>query len=155
MKEIFIVVLLTVIVLTGGYLFKRFIKLTRTSQSFVSWRKGDEGMKSVIDHYKDALLTRNIPLFLSTFSPDYPDPLGKKKEVEDFLKKYKFLDFQYELLPNYPRTLKNNQVEIEVKWTIRLRQLNDNKIISAVETNLFRFQKTQGEWKIMEVRILP
>ncbi len=109
---------------------------------------------SVLNDYRKACLSSNASLFMSTFSPNYPTLLDKNKEITDFIEKYKYITFDYEIPPEHAWRIEDNRAEIYVKWIILLRQRDNNKLIPATETNCFHFENIAGKWKIVGVQIL-
>lgn len=170
-KRRFSIFLFMVMIILGGYwVFARFYEtgttpskmktfsaapLFGTSKAQTEAGMSGSSMKEVVqvlDNLKKANLTKDIDLFLSCYSPEFPSLMEKKSATLAGWKAYDYKAIHYTIKNHY--FYKDNAVGV-VAWSITASEPNTGKSVSNEVAYNVVMHRENSRYKIASLEMLP
>lgn len=114
-------------------------------------KNDSDAISQVLDNVRQAIFSKDTVLYLSAFSPQFQDLEQKQKGLNTLWETYQIEDLKYDISPDHPLAIKDNQADVVVTWKMNLKKLSNKKDILMNENDYVRFEKQNGNWKIVEV----
>lgn len=106
-----------------------------------------ELIKNVFEQIKTAHLKEDINLFLSCYSPIYPDLNSKRQATLKNWKKFDFVNLTYNILE---KEIGADKANITVQWNMHTVG-KDGSILKSKDTFNVVLRKEDGNWKITRI----
>jgi len=103
-------------------------------------------LQSVLAAMRQAHLQKDIDLYLSCYSPTFPDLDKKRLETQAAWNNFDFLNAFFTIDDIKP--LDENTVNATVTWTIDTRNRRTQEVASSKQTYRVRFVRDMGTWRI-------
>jgi hypothetical protein len=111
-----------------------------------------EYFPKLLNRIQEAQLKKDIDLFLSAYSPSFPEISKKREQTLQIWKDYDFLEIQYLIDDVQPKDSQNFLAK--VTWKIKAQHLDSNKIKRFLKSYRVCFSKGSGEWLIQNIETL-
>ncbi len=106
----------------------------------------------LLNRIREAQLQKDIDLFLSVYSPSFPEITKKRGQTLKIWKTYDFLEIKFLI---YEIQQKDTQTFLaKVTWIIKAQNLDSNEIQKSLKTYQVAFSKGSGEWLIQDLKTL-
>jgi hypothetical protein len=102
-------------------------------------------LMQILNQIRAAQLNKDINLFMSSFSPNFPDIDDKRQKVLKIWQVYDYLDMKYEIKDM--QKLDNNTTSANISWQFEVRDKNSG-IKQIIKTYKVSFSKEGGRWLI-------
>ncbi len=99
----------------------------------------------ILDQIRQAQLNKDINLFMSSFSPDFPDIPEKRQKVLKIWQAYDYVDMKFEITDL--QKLDNNTASANICWQFEVKDKN-NEIKQINKTYNISFSQEGGKWLV-------
>jgi hypothetical protein len=109
-----------------------------------------EGVRETLNNLRKAQLEENIILFMSCYSYLYPNLEKKRKQAQDYWKKFHFMALEFsldEIKPVGPESLL-----ARVTWTMQVQDRRNQEFDSSSQTFDVAMSKELGAWRIRSLK---
>jgi hypothetical protein len=111
-----------------------------------------EYFPKLLDRIRQAQLEKNIDLFLSAYSPGFPQIEKKREKVLKIWQTYDFLEIRY-LIDDF-RQKDASTFSAKVTWNIKTQNIDTNEIKTSLKSYHVFFSKGSGKWLIQDLEAL-
>lgn len=106
-------------------------------------------LTQMLNRIREAQLNKDINLFLSSFSPNFPELEEKRQKVLKTWQLYDFIDMNYEIQDIQKHD--NNTVSVRVYWRVEFKNQNTNEIKQIDKYYSISFSKEGDKWLIKDM----
>lgn len=106
-------------------------------------------IKKVFEDIKAANIKKDITLFLSCYSPNYPELAARKEATLKNWKSFDFIDLVYDLKE---KNVQGDEARITVEWTTKTISKEDSQLHDAKSLLTVLLRKEEGAWKILQTQ---
>jgi hypothetical protein len=115
----------------------------------VTENKEPEKIGSVFESIRRANIQKNIDLFMSCFSRDFPGAEGKRKDTLKMWETFNYHDLSYDLKK---QTISGDKADVRLEWVIRTSERVGGKPHNGKTVLDVTLKREDGHWKIKEIK---
>ncbi|NWF92661.1 MAG: hypothetical protein HXY46_07075 [Syntrophaceae bacterium] len=119
------------------------------SQPAVTESQERERIRALFENIRQANLKKDIDLFMSCYSLDYPERKAKRAATLETWKDFDYLDLSYELKN---QKISTHIASVRVEWRVRISQKSGGKTQESKAALDVQLKKEGGHWKIKETQ---
>ncbi len=123
-----------------------------SSSAFPSPAGPSESFLTLLNQIREAQQKKDIDLFLSAYSPDFPDIEKKREKTLTVWKAYDFLEIHFQISDLQQKDALNFLGK--VAWNIKAQHTNNKKIKISLQSYQVGFSKESGRWLIQNLKPL-
>jgi hypothetical protein len=108
-----------------------------------------EEVQGLLNQVRKAQLEKDINLFLSAYSPNFPNLPEKKESLLRTWQKYTYLDMDFNIENIQKKSA--HTIIAKVVWDITLEEVHSKKKVNLVKDYIINFSDVSGKRQIQEV----
>lgn len=111
-----------------------------------------EALLNLLNQIREAQLKKDIQLFMSAYSPTFPDKAQKRLHTLNIWRRYDYIDLQFQVKD--VRSQDDAHMSGKVTWIIKARDRKDDDVKTVRKTYQVQFSKNAGYWLIQDLEAL-